>query len=338
MRIQPDVSSPDPTGKGWRKPLVLVVDDVPANRRLLEAYLQEVECRVVFASDGSGALAAAQTEPPDLVLLDAQMPGMDGFEACRQLKGAAATRLTPVVMVTALSATADRIKALHAGVDDFLSKPIDRLELIARVQSMLRLKASFDRLEDAQQVILTLGLTVEAKDKYTEAHVTRVATSARALAEATGIRGGRLEDIFFGAVIHDIGKVGIPDSILLKPAPLTPEEVVMMRRHPSIGSEIVRPLRAAPSLTEIIRHHHENMDGTGYPDGLRGAQIPLSARIVAICDAYDAMVSDRPYRTGRPPDEAVRILRAGAGRQWDRVLVEAFTSQMGKDRRGLATA
>lgn len=309
-------------------PGILVVDDVEANRHLLENYLLHLDVRVIHAADGADALDAAAADPPDLVLLDAQMPKLDGFEVCRRLKETPATRLTPVVMVTSLSAVGDRVRALQAGADDFLSKPIDRVELVARVQSLLRLKATYDRLEDAQQVILSLGLTVEAKDPYTEAHATRVATTARALAELVGVQGARLDDISFGAAIHDIGKVGIPDSILLKAGPLTAEEVAIMRRHPGIGAEIVRPLRAAPGLTEIIRHHHEHVDGSGYPDGLWGPEIPLPARIVAICDAFDAMVSDRSYRPGRSREEALLALRAGAGKQWDPHLVETFAREV----------
>jgi len=309
-------------------PEILVVDDVEANRSLLENFLGHLDCRVTDAADGQSALAAADRQPPDLVLLDAQMPGLDGFEVCRRLKAAPATRLTPVVMVTSLSAVNDRVKALQAGADDFLSKPIDRVELVARVQSLLRLKATYDRLEDAQQVILSLGLTVEAKDPYTEAHATRVATTSRALAELVGVQGPRLDDISFGAAIHDIGKVGIPDAILLKAGPLTDEEAEIMRRHPGIGAEIVRPLRAAPGLTEIIRHHHEHVDGSGYPDGLWGPEIPLAARIVAVCDAYDALVSDRAYRPGRSSTEALGVLRAGAGKQWDTKLVEVFAQEV----------
>ncbi|SRR5260221_10766583 len=321
----------------WHLPLVLVVDDVEANRRLLKAHLQGVECDVACAADGPTALSLAESRAPDLILLDAQMPGMDGFEVCSRFKAAPTTRLTPVVMVTSLTATRDRVTALRAGADDFLSKPIERIELVARVQSLLRLKATYDRLEDAQQVILALGLTVEARDSSTEAHATRVATHARALAEVAGVKAGRLDDISFGAAIHDIGKVGIPDSILLKPGPLTADETAIMRRHPLIGAEIVRPLRAGTGLSEIIRHHHENVDGTGYPDGLWGPEIPLSARIVAICDAHDAMVSDRPYRPGRNSNDALRILRAGGGKQWDPALVESFAVLITEELRQLQT-
>jgi putative two-component system response regulator len=326
--MQPQPGNFRPPDADRRLPAILVVDDVEANRRLLDSYLLQIDCRVIQAGDGQAALAAAAADPPDLVLLDAQMPMLDGFEVCRRLKAEPATRLTPVVMVTSLSALGDRVRALHAGADDFLSKPIDRVELVARVQSLLRLKATYDRLEDAEQVILSLGLTVEAKDPYTEAHATRVATSARALAELAGIKGPRLDDVSLGAAIHDIGKVGIPDSILLKAGALTPAEAQVMRRHPGIGAEIVRPLRAAPGLIEIIRHHHEQVDGSGYPDGLWGPEIPLAARIVAVCDAFDALTSDRSYRRGRTAEEALRTLRAGAGKQWDSHLVETFAREV----------
>lgn len=313
---------------------VLLVDDVPANNQLLRAYLQSLDCDVSSAGSGEEALEAAFQSPPDLVLLDAQMPGMDGFEVCRRLKASAVCRLTPVVMVTSLTAVEDRVKALEAGADDFLSKPVDRVELVTRAQTLLRLKATYDRLEDSQQVILTLARTVEAKDKYTEAHTARVAASSEALARCAGLKGADLESIAFGAAVHDIGKLGIPDAVLLKPGPLTVDEWLIMRQHPLIGAEIVRPLRNAGALSAIIRHHHERVDGTGYPDRLRGKEIPLTARIVAICDGYDAMVSDRPYRRGRSRQEAVDVLRDGAGTHWDADLVDEFIGSV-LDRRRL---
>jgi putative two-component system response regulator len=305
-------------------PAVLIVDDIEANRRLVAAMLAEVECRVQFAETGLEALQSVRRQPPDLVLLDIQMPGMDGIEVCRRIKANSSTRLLPVVMVTALNQTADRIKALEAGADDFMSKPIDRTELVARTRSALRLKAVYDTLDSAERVIFALAAAVEAKDAYTEAHTIRVAESARRLGTEVGLSKELIETLFVGGLIHDIGKIGVPDAILTKPGPLSVGEREVMERHPVIGEGIVRPLRSAVGALPIVRHHHERWDGTGYPDQLAGTAIPLMARILAICDAFDAMVSDRPYRKGRSQQEAVEILVAGRGSQWDPNLVDAF--------------
>ena len=310
-----------------RTPIVLVVDDSPANRDLIEACLAGVECQVRTAEDGQAALRAIQSSPPDLVLLDVQMPGMDGYEVCRRIKQAPSSRLIPVVMITALDRTSDRINALEAGADDYMTKPVDRVELVARVRSALRLKSVYDSLDSAEQVIFALAAAVEAKDPYTEAHTQRVAESARRIGTTLGLTGSELDALYRGGLIHDIGKIGVPDSILLKPGPLDSAELTQMQLHPIIGANIVAPLRSGASLLPIIRHHHENYDGSGYPDHLAGESIPRLARIVAVCDAFDALSSDRPYRSRRTTEEALATLRAGAGRQWDREVVGALTSQ-----------
>jgi len=304
-------------------PLVLVVDDHPLNLELMEGYLSEIECRVATAADGFEALNLIHREPPDLVLLDVMMPGLDGFEVCRRIKGSPEGRLLPVVLVTALGQSTDRVSGLEAGADDFIVKPVERLELVARVRSLLRIKALYDRLDDAQRTIFALARAVEAKDSLTESHTERVGQTARRLGEAAGLEGGVLDDLYWGGTIHDIGKIGTPDAILTKPGPLTAEETAEMQRHVLIGEEIARPLRSVHALLPIIRHHHEHV-GRGYPDGLIGSDIPLPARIVSVCDAFDAMIADRPYRRGRTKDEAIAILRAGAGSQWDSDLVALF--------------
>ncbi|MHB8589902.1 MAG: HD domain-containing phosphohydrolase [Candidatus Dormibacteraceae bacterium] len=309
------------------RPRVLIVDDVEANRRLLRAQLSAIECEVLEAEDGALALASV-SEGVDLVLLDIQMPGMNGFEACRRLKSAPETRLIPVVMVTALGQVDDRVRALDVGADDFLTKPVERVELQARVRSLLRLKAVYDRLDDSDRVIYALARAVEAKDSYTEAHTLRVAAGALGLGEILGIGQEELDQLQRGALVHDLGKIGIPDGILHKPERLSDEELRVMRQHPLIGEEIARPLHSAAGFLSVIRHHHEWVDGSGYPDGLAGTTIPLLARIVAVSDAYDALVSDRPYRPRRTPEEAIGVLQDGAGIQWDSRLVEAFVERV----------
>ena len=325
-----DMAASSPTrrlARPERTPVVLVVDDSAANRDLIEACLAGVECQVRGAEDGMAALKAIQAAPPDLVLLDVQMPGMDGYEVCRRIKASSTSRLIPVVMITALDRTSDRIDALDAGADDYMSKPVDRVELVARVRSALRLKSVYDSLDSAEHVIFALAAAVEAKDPFTEAHTQRVAESARRLGMSLGLTGPDLDAHYRGGLIHDIGKIGAPDSVLLKPGPLDAKELAAMQLHPSIGANIVAPLRSGTALLPIIRHHHEHFDGHGYPDGLAGQSIPLLARIVSVCDAFDALINDRPYRSRKTPGEALSILRSGAHRQWDPEVVNVFVSQ-----------
>ena len=309
-------------------PIVLVVDDGIANRELIAAYLSGIDCEIRLAEDGRTALDIIETSLPDLVLLDVQMPDMDGYEVCRRIKSMPRGRLVPVVMITALNEAHDRISALEAGADDFMSKPVERAELVARVRSALRLKALYNTLDSAEQVIFSLAAAVEAKDAFTERHTQRVGESARYLGRRIGLPEFALDALYRGGVIHDIGKIGVPDSILLKPGPLNEAETARMREHVAIGEAIVRPLQSAASLLPIIRHHHERYDGRGYPEGLRGRAIPRLARIVALCDSFDALVNDRPYRARLSTEEAVARLQAGAGAQWDPEMVEIFTGEI----------
>jgi putative two-component system response regulator len=311
-----------------RLPTVLVVDDGAANRELIEACLAGVECEVRLAEDGTSAMRAIESAAPDLVLLDVQMPGMDGYEVCRRIKSNPRLRLVPVVMITALNHSTDRVHALESGADDFMSKPVERVELIARVKSALRLKSVYDSLDSAEQVIFALAAAVEAKDAHTERHTYRVAESARHLGARLGLPEAELATLFRGGMIHDIGKIGVDDAILRKPGPLDANELAKMRLHTEIGARIVGPLRSGADVLPIIRHHHEWFDGRGYPDGMRGEEIPQHARIVAVCDAYDALVHDRPYRRGRSVEEAIQILAAGAGRQWDPQLIALFLAEL----------
>ena len=309
-------------------PVVLVVDDGAANRELIEACLAGVECQVRTAEDGVSALKFISASPPDLILLDVQMPGMDGYEVCKRIKANPASKLVPVVMITSLDRTADRVRALEMGADDYMTKPVDRVELVARVRSALRLKGTYDSLDSAEHVIFALAAAVEAKDPYTEAHTHRVAESARRIGSRLGLSSSDLDSLYRGGLIHDIGKIGVPDAILLKPGPLNSEEMARMQRHPIIGANIVGPLRSGATLLPIIRNHHEHFDGTGYPDRLSGAGIPRLARIVSVSDAFDALVNDRPYRQRKSVDEALAILSAGAGRQWDPEVVKLFVNEM----------
>jgi putative two-component system response regulator len=340
--LREDASTPRPTRRKTQRaaphlPIVLVVDDGVANRELIEACLAGVECEVRAAADGPSALRMIESRTPDLILLDVQMPGMDGYEVCRRIKANPSCRLLPVVMITSLDGTEDRVRALESGADDYMSKPVERVELVARVRSALRLKAVYDSLDRAEQVIFALAAAVEAKDPFTEAHTQRVAESARRVGARIGLSEVELDALYRGGLIHDIGKIGVPDAILLKKGRLDPAELLRMRAHPIIGESIVSPLPSGADLLPIIRHHHERFDGGGYPDGLRGEEIPQLARIVAVCDAYDALVNDRPYRPRRTVDEAISILTNGAGTQWDRGVVEAFICEL-PDVRALGAA
>jgi len=310
------------------KPVVLVVDDGAANRELIRMYLSAIDCEVRLAADGVAALEMIEREPPDLVLLDVRMPRMDGYEVCRRIKSTPRGKLLPVVMITGLSQTKHRVAALEAGADDFMTKPVEGAELIARVRSALRLKELYNTLDSAEHVIFSLATAVEAKDSFTEQHTQRVGESARLLGQRLGLPENTLNTLYRGGMIHDIGKIGVSDAILHKPGPLDPIEVPQMQAHVAIGESIVKPLQSTSGLLPIIRHHHERFDGGGYPDHLRAREIPRAARIVSVCDAFDALVNDRPYRLRRSTADAIAVLRAGAGTQWDPETVELLASEL----------
>ncbi|HEY1455123.1 MAG TPA: response regulator [Candidatus Dormibacteraeota bacterium] len=305
--------------------IVLVVDDVPENVALIADYLEGVDCEVVTATSATEALDLVAGRAPDLVLTDVEMPGMNGLELCRQIKSAEATSMVPVVVVTAYSAVDDRVAALEAGADDFLAKPVEQNELLARVRSLLRIKTLYDSLVQTEQVVFALARAVEAKDKFTEAHSERVAQLAKRLAMAAGLDPDTVAATYFAARVHDIGKIGVSDDILNKKDALAPEEVAEMRRVPIIGAEICRPLRSSHGITDIIRHQKERVDGAGYPDGLSGDSIPAPAKILAICDAYDSMVSGERAERPQMADERARaVLLRQAGRAYDENLVRLF--------------
>jgi len=313
---------------GVPKTKILVVDDDPKGLFAMRELLGELQQNLMVASSGEEALELALRHDFAVILLDVQMPHMDGYEVCRRIKAGPRGRLLPVVMITALDRTNDRVKALESGADDFMSKPVERVELVARVRSALRLKALYDTLDSAEQVIFALAAAVEAKDSYTEKHTARVAETARLLGARLGLPQPALDALYRGGLVHDIGKIGVPDAILLKPGPLNAQELAVMRTHPALGESIVKPLRSGTNLLPIIRNHHEHFDGTGYPDGLRGQQIPRLARIVSVCDAYDAMVTDRPYRLRRSLDEATAVMTNGAGKQWDPDVVKVLVAEL----------
>jgi putative two-component system response regulator len=307
-----------------RRPKVLVVDDKQSNRELLEGRLDDLGYDVVQAKDGIEALDAVAADEPDLILLDVDMPRLDGIAVCERLKAHPIYRLIPVVILTASSDRDTKLRGLAAGADDYLSKPFDAQELLVRTKVLLRQRALNERLDATEGVLFALARAVEARDRHTIHHAERVGRYAEAIGAAHGLGAEDCDLLYHGGVLHDLGKIAIPDAILLKPGPLSSEEFAVMRTHSSEGERICLSLRSVAYYLPIIRHHHERMDGAGYPDHLAGKDIPLGARIAAISDAWDAMVSDRPYRAGLGEDEAARRLRQGAGSQWDAGLVHLF--------------
>jgi putative two-component system response regulator len=303
---------------------ILVVDDDPIIVGLLTRMLARDGYEVLTARDGVEALDLVATHQPDLVLLDVTMPRMDGFAVCRRLKENEQTALIPVTMLTGLDDQDHRRRGIEAGADDFLTKPIDQTILKARIRTQLRLKGLIDQLEHTENVIFMLAQAVEAKDPYTEGHLQRISAYAEQLALACGLSAEEVRAVRYGGLLHDIGKIGISDVILLKPGPLSEAEWTEMRRHPEIGARIVGQMRFAPEVVPIIEYHHERWDGSGYPHGLDRETIPLGARIIAIVDAYDTMMTTRPYRRARSLEQALAQLRAGHGSQFDPAVLEVF--------------
>jgi putative two-component system response regulator len=259
------------------------------------------------------------------VLLDVLMPEVSGVEVCASLKSVEETCLMPVVLVSAVQERATRLAGLEAGADDFLNKPVDPDELYTRVRSLLRLKRLTDELESAESLFLTLGRIIEARDPCTEGHCDRLSAYAAALGEALSLERADLDALHRGAFLHDIGKIAIPDRVLLKPGKLTPSEYELMQQHPRIGDELCATMRSLESVRPIVRHHHERFDGRGYPDGLAGDAIPLLARIVSVVDVFDALTTDRPYRKALTVEQAFRMMRADAKTGWcDISLVDTF--------------
>ena len=313
----------DPLRATWPA-TVLVADDEPAARKLLRRILEPAGYRVYEAATGKDALAMAEAERPDLLILDITMPDIDGVEICRAIKNDPTTHLTPVIHITGLTTRELRLRALAAGSDEFVGKPFDIEELLIRVRSLLRTKHLTDHLVSIEAVVVALARTVEARDHYTEKHLRRVADRGVEVARRMGMSEREVEAVRLGGLLHDLGKIAVPDGVLLKPGPLDRGEFALVRKHPEAGAEIVRPLRAFEGPEPAVLHHHEHFDGTGYPYGLRGSKIPLAARIVAVADSFDAMTTDRPYRAAMAPAVAFQILEDGRGEQWDPDVVDTF--------------
>ena len=304
---------------------ILVVDDQAPNRDLLQDILVDHEYKVMTAWNGTEALRVLDEAEVDLVLLDVAMPGKSGFEVCREIKRNPSTHLIPVVFVTALSDRRSRIQGIYAGADDLLTLPVDPIELLARVHSLLRLRARTDELERAESVLFTLALIIEARDPTTRGHCERISFLSKSLGEHLGLQAEQVTALRLGGVVHDIGKVKVPDHILLKPGPLSTDEWSVMREHPVTGESICASLKSFRLVLPIIRHHHEKRDGSGYPDGLRGNDIPLGARILQVVDVYDALTSERPYKCAMPAANAIQMMNEEVDKGWwDPDVFDAF--------------
>ncbi len=324
-----DLAGPFPAGRIAR---ILVADDEPEMRDLVAGLVRALGHEAVAVSDGEAALAAVGGQPPDLVLSDVNMPGLSGFEVCRRLKADPATRLVPVVLITGIGEE-HKLEGIEAGADDYLRKPFSPAELRARIRSLLTMKAFLDELEHAEAVLCSLGRSIEARDPYTEGHCERLADYAIAPGRALGLPEADLVSLRRGGYLHDLGKIGVPDAVLHKKGPLTPDERAVIQRHPVVGEEICRPLQSLRAVLPIIRHHHERWTGAGYPDGLRGEAIPLTARILQVVDIFDALTTDRSYHRALPRAAALAILEAEAKRGWsDPSIVAAFHGLVGGAR------
>jgi putative two-component system response regulator len=295
---------------------ILVADDQSSNRELLEELLTTQGFKVTAASDGVAALEKLGTVQADLVLLDVMMPRLNGFEVCERIKNNPDTYLLPVILITALSDKQDRIEGIRAGADDFLSRPVDRTELLARVRSLLKLKQRTDELERAEAVLFSLARSIEGKDPYTHGHCERLAEYSARLGEHLMLSEDQIIELRRAGVVHDIGKIAVPDAILLKPGKLTPEEWKLIQEHPIVGERICAPLKSFRLVLPIIRHHHEKFDGSGYPDGLRGEAIPVTARVLQIVDVYDALTTDRPYKHAFSITDALQTMKQEVSKGW----------------------
>ena len=302
---------------------ILLVDDDPRNLKLLEAFLNSLPYEILKANNGEEALLLVQKQEVDLILLDVMMPGINGYEVCRRLKTQENTRLIPIVLITALDDLESRVKGMESGADDFISKPVNRIEILARTKSLIKNKKLNNSLTNIENVLFSLANAVEAKDRYTQGHTTRVAGLAMTLGKKIGLEEKEMEALRIGGMLHDIGKIGIPENILNKPGPLDAAEWELMKQHSNIGHKICRPLGKTLGLAlEVIRHHHEKLDRSGYPDGLGAQHLSMAARIMAVVDIYDALTSDRPYRRAFSREEALQLLKkeAEAGKLDQRIV------------------
>lgn len=311
-------------------PLILIVDDIEAHLELLEAILIRGGYNVQSTKDAYKAIQIAENFSPDLAILDIMMPGMNGYDLCKRLKSMSGRKFFPIILLTGLNQLEDKITGIEAGADDFFNKPFNSIELTTKIRSLVKLKKIQDELDHSEDIILTLAVAIEAKDPYTKGHSERVSDLSKRLAKFIGLSKGESIVIQKAATLHDIGKIGVKEEILHKKEPLTQEELELIRRHPIVGEEICKPLNSLKAILPGIRHHHERWDGKGYPDGLKGEDIPIIARIINVTDTYDALASERPYRKKFGESESMKFMECQKSYgQWDPWLIEKFLKMMG---------
>jgi cyclic di-GMP phosphodiesterase len=302
---------------------IFIVDDDPEIRKLLKRLLTPAGYSVEEFGLAMPALERVRAEPPDLVLLDLNLPDRIGHEILEEIRSDPATRLLPVVMLTGQATREEKIRATRAGVSDFLAKPFSAEELLPRVRSLVMMKHFADEHEHAEHVILMLARTIDARDAYTAGHSGRVAEYADRIAQRMNLDAAARIDMRRGALFHDLGKIVIPDQILRKPGRLTDEERVSIEQHPVVGYELLSPMKTMRKILPVVYSHHERLDGSGYPEGISGSEIPMTVRIVTVADVFDALTSDRAYREALRLDTAFEVLSEGVSKGfWDSQVVE----------------
>lgn len=320
---------PLPAQDAMKRPTLLLVDDEPVNLQVLRQILQD-DYRLLFARDGERALQLAAEERPQLMLLDVMMPGLSGLDVCRKLKADPMLACIPVIFVTALGEEPHEVEGFAAGAVDYIAKPVSPMIVRARVRTQLSMVRIDDLQRSRMEIAEGLGRAAEFRDNETGRHVIRMSWYSRILADALGYGEDLAQDLQEAASLHDVGKIGVPDAVLLKKGPLTEEEWMQMRRHPQIGAEIIGEHGA--NLLQMARrialYHHEKWDGSGYPDGLSARDIPVEARIVAIADVFDALTSERPYKPAWDIERAVAYLQEQSGKQFDPEMIELFVQNL----------
>ncbi len=310
---------------------ILIVDDEPLNIQLLKIVLDPLDYDIIEAGSGEEALILIREHSIDLILLDVVMPGMSGYDVCHEIKNNEDTRLIPVVMVTALDDTDAKVKGIEAGADDFITKPPIAVEIKARIKSLLRDNALNKKLASIENVIVSMASAVEAKNSYTEGHIQRVANISVALGKKIGLSKDDLEALWIGGILHDIGKIAVPENVLNKPGELNDEEFEIIKTHPGAGHKICLPLQKnLGNALDAVLSHHEKLDGSGYPNGIKNEDVSVLARIVGIADMFDAIYTDRPYRKGMSKEDTIAILRKDVSSgKIDGEIVEHLVSHVG---------